>query len=169
MVDIQTVSIVIASASVMAGVLYYIFQIRHQTKMRQTDLIMRLYSTLGSKEFVENDPKIFNQEFKDLEGFLQKYSSFSKFMESSDYAPFMMDSMFFEGVGILLYRKLVDIELVDDLFSSPIITIWEKTKPMTEALRKHFDRPQIAEWFEYLYNEMKKREQKLQQSAAKGE
>jgi hypothetical protein len=165
-VDIQTISIAIASAGVFLAAIYYIFQIRHQTKMRQTDLIMRLYSTLGSKEFVENDPKIFNQEFKDFEGFMHKYGSFSKFMESPDYAPFMMDSMFFEGVGILLHRKLVDIELVDDLFSSPIITIWEKMLPMTKALREYFNRPQMGEWFEYLYDEMKKREQKLQQSKA---
>jgi hypothetical protein len=160
-VDIQTVSIAVASAGVFLAAIYYIFQIRHQTKLRQTDLIMRLYSTLGSKEFVENDPKIFNQEFKDLEGFMHKYGSFSKFMESPDYAPFMMDSMFFEGVGILLYRKLVDIELVDDLFSSPIISIWEKMLPMTKALREYFNRPQMGEWFECLYNEMKKREQTL--------
>jgi LPS sulfotransferase NodH len=35
---------------------------------------------------------------------------------------------------------------------------------MTKALREYFKRPQLAEWFEYLYNEMKKREQKLEQS-----
>jgi hypothetical protein len=161
MVGIQEVSIAIASASVVAGVIYYIFQVKHQTKVRQTELIMRLYSILGSKEFVENDPRIFNQEFKDLEGFLKKYDSFRKFMESPDYAPFMMNSMFFEGVGILLRRKLVDIKLVDDLFSSPIILYWEKMLPLTKALRQYFNRPQIAEWFEYLYNEMKKREQRL--------
>jgi hypothetical protein len=164
-VDIQTVSIGIASASVVIGVVYYIFQIRHQTKVRQTDLIMRLYATLGSKEFVENDVSIFNQEVNDSQGFMLKYGSFPKFMESPEYVPYMMDSEFFEGVGILLHRKLVDIELVDDLFSSPIITIWEKTLPMTKALREYFKRPQLAEWFEYLYNEMKKREEKLQQKS----
>ena len=52
-VDIQTVSIAIASASVVAGVVYYALQIRHQAKMRQTDFIVRLYSTYGSKEFHE--------------------------------------------------------------------------------------------------------------------
>jgi hypothetical protein len=82
-------------------------------------------------------------------------------MESPDYAPYMMDHEFFEGVGILLHKKLIDIELVDDLFSSPIIMIWEKTLPITKALREYFKRPQLSEWFEYLYNEMKKREQQL--------
>jgi hypothetical protein len=164
-VDIQTVSIAVASASVVLAAIYYVFQVRHQTRVRQTDLIMRLYSTIVTKEFVENDVSIFNQEVNDLEGFMRKYGSFPKFMESPEYVPYMMDSEFFEGVGILLRRKLIDIELVDDLFSSPIITIWEKTLPMTKALREYFNRPQLAEWFEYLYNEMKKREQKLQSKA----
>jgi len=161
MVDIQTVSIAVASASVTLAALYYIWQIRHQNKIRQTDLIMRLYSPIVTREFVENDVSIFHQDVDDLEGFMRKYGSFLKFMESPDYAPYMMDHEFFEGVGILLHKKLIDIELVDDLFSSPIIMIWEKTLPITKALREYFKRPQLSEWFEYLYNEMKKREQQL--------
>lgn len=31
---------------------------------------------------------------------------------------------FFEGVGVLLYRKLIDIGLVNDLFSSPVKRAW---------------------------------------------
>jgi len=37
MVDVQTVSIVVASASVVAWIIYYAFQVRHQSKVRQTD------------------------------------------------------------------------------------------------------------------------------------
>jgi hypothetical protein len=36
MVDIQTVSIAIASAGVFLAAIYYILQIRHQTRIRQT-------------------------------------------------------------------------------------------------------------------------------------
>ena len=50
MIDISSVSVVVAAASVVAGVIYYSFQLRNQTKMRQTDLVMRLYSTYSSKE-----------------------------------------------------------------------------------------------------------------------
>jgi len=166
MVDITEISAIVAAAGVLVGVVYNILDMRNQSRMRQTDLIMRLYSTIISREFVENDVSIFKQEVNDLEGFKSKYGSFLKFMESPDYVPFMQDAEFFEGVGILLHKKLINIELVDDLFSTPIITIWEKTLPMTKALRGYFKRPQLSEWFEYLYNEMKKREEKLQQSKA---
>jgi len=73
---------------------------------------------------------------------------------------------FFEGVGVLLRRKLIDIGLVDDLFSSPIKRAWEKMKPIAEGERKYAQRPQIWEWFEYIYHEMKKREQQLASKTA---
>jgi hypothetical protein len=63
MVDIQTVSIAIASASVVAGVIYYAFQIRHQAKMRQTDFIVRLYSTYGTKEFRDTLVEVMSLQF----------------------------------------------------------------------------------------------------------
>ena len=71
--------------------------------------------------------------------------------------------MFFEGIGVLLHRRLVDIDLVDDLFSGPIKMTWEKMKLLAEGARKHLNQATVFEWFEYLYNEMQKREQSLQQ------
>jgi hypothetical protein len=68
--------------------------------------------------------------------------------------------MFFEGIGILLKRKLIDIELVDDMFTSPIKWSWEKYKDVVLETRKVENQPEIFEWFEYLYNEMKKRKQR---------
>jgi len=149
--DIPSISAIVAAASVAAGVIYYSFQIRHQTKMRQTDLIMRLYSTRASKEFQESWKKVMSMESED-------YRNYEKWYEWSD---FIVVAAFFEGIGILLCRKLIDIGLVDDLFSYSIKTIWEKIKEVVEAVRKHHNAPQIWEWFEYLYNEMKKREQQL--------
>lgn len=69
--------------------------------------------------------------------------------------------MFFEGIGVLLYRELIDIDLTEDIFSGPIKKTWGKMKPIVEDDRKKLDDTAAAEWFECLYNEMKKREQKL--------
>jgi hypothetical protein len=56
MVDITEISAMVAAAGVMIGVVYYILEIRHQTKARQdtakttqADLLMRLYSTWGDE------------------------------------------------------------------------------------------------------------------------
>jgi hypothetical protein len=149
-VDIQTVSIAIASAGVFAAAVYYVLQIRHQTRTRQTDLIMKLYSTYGSGEFQEARWNVMNREFKDFDDYTRKFG----WKEETEVG------IFFEGIGVLLKRKLVDISLVDDLFSTSIKNTWEKMKPFIEAARKKYDQPALLEWFEYLYNEMKKREQR---------
>ena len=148
MVDIQTVSIAIASASVVAGVVYYIFEIRNQTRMRQTDLVMKLYSQFNSFEFQKVWYEILKREAKDYYDYEKKYG----------FAEYTAIAIFFEGIGILLKRKLIGIELVDDMFTTPIKWTWEKMKDITLEWRKVRNQPEIGEWLEYLYNEMKKRE-----------
>jgi hypothetical protein len=73
-VDVQTVSVVIAAANIVVGIVYYIFQVRHQTKTRDTDMVMRLYTHSGSKEVVEAMHKLFSTEFKDYDDFTERYS-----------------------------------------------------------------------------------------------
>jgi len=73
MVDITEISAIVAAAGVLVGVVYYILEMRHQNKVRQTDLVMRLYSTLGSKEFWEALTKFMMIEFEDYNDYRKKY------------------------------------------------------------------------------------------------
>jgi len=156
-VDIQTVSIMLASASVVVGVIYYALQIRHQTKLRQTDLIMRLYSTLGSKEFFESYTKFMIMEFEDYDYYRKKYApSLYGLSEKPEVIAFWRVGTFYEEIGALLYMKLVDIKLTARLFRNLVVYTWEKAKPIIEGLRKQYGDPRVYGWFEYLYNEMKK-------------
>jgi len=163
MLDIPSISAIVAAIGVIIGVIFAVFQLKDFVKTRQTDLVMRLYSTYGSKEFQEAWVETLRMEFKDYKDYLEKYGSDSA---KSAYVSVNMLAGFFEGLGILLHRNLIDITLVDDLFSSDIFLTWHKMKPLVEGWRKQFNRSQMSEWFEYLANEMKKREQKLQQSKA---
>ena len=153
MVDIQTISIAVASASVIAGVIYYAFQIRQQTKIRQMDFIMRMMPSLStSKEEMQRADAFRKAKFENFEEFEEKY-----------YVEARRDADLWENVGVLVKRKLVDISLVADLFN--VSFRWEKLKPWVEETRRRYNSPKVYEWFEYLYNEVKKRE-KLQQSKA---
>jgi hypothetical protein len=162
MVDIlllQTVSIAIASAGVFLAAMYYIFQIRHQTKQRQTDMVLRLYSTFGSAEFQKGYQLVMHLVFKNPEDYRDRYGT-----DTETISALYSVTVFFEGIGLLVKRKLVSMDLVDDLFSGPVQSTWEKIGVLIEALRARSRRTSVGEWFEYLYNEMKKREQKLQLS-----
>ena len=168
MVDIQTISIAIASASVVAGVIYYALQLRHQArarqdmvKARQADLLMRLYSTWGSEDLQNAAWKVLELQFKDYDDFVKKYGSFGT---PANVAMFKV-SWFFNGIGVLLNEKLADIELINKLFGYMTIWIWEVLKPVVEGGRKQFNQPKSLEWFEYLYNEIKKKQQRGVKSA----
>jgi len=65
--------------------------------------------------------------------------------------------MFFEGVGVILQRKLLDIGLVSDLFGAEVKLAWKAVKPIVEERRKDLNELKIYEWFECLYDEMKKK------------
>jgi len=163
MVDIQTVSIAIASASVVAGVIYYSLQIRHQNlqiqqqnKIRQTDLVTKLsYDISTNKEFLEALVDTYEVEFKDYDDFVKRYGK--PISRKQVPMSFMMMGNFFEQIGVLFRNGLIDASLISQLF--PIDMVWEKMKPLVEGMRKEYHQPELFEWFEYLYNEMKKREQ----------
>src|SRR4030043_2019066 len=156
MVDIQTVSVAIASGSIFIAAIYYVLQIRHQTKLRQIDMVMRLYTTFGSTEFQKAYQKIMGLEFQDYTDYLKRYANSNAEVLAASYSV----GVFFESIGVLAKRRLISMDLVDDLFTSPILDTWEKMKPLVEGRRERLKKPQTLEWFEYLYNEMKKREQR---------
>jgi len=149
MLDIPSISALVATGAVVVGVVFTYLEVRNLTKQRRTDLVMRLYAAFGSKNLLEEYKQVLTWKSED-------YKSLS-------WGEGLQLLVFFEAIGVLLKEKLVDIALVDDFFSSPVILSWEKLQPLVEDDRSRFNRPQASEWFEYLYNEMKKREQRLQQ------
>ena len=161
MVDIQTISIAVASASVVAGVVYYAFQLRHQARTRQTDLVMRLYATFSSNEFQDAWAKV-RERASDFESIDDIYDFDKKF----GLREVNQVCLFFEGIGILLQRKLVDTRMIEDLFGGAVARAWEKVKTGVIKARQQLNDPTIYYYFEYLYKEMKKREQQLQPATA---
>jgi hypothetical protein len=154
MVDIQTVSIAVASASVVLATIYYIFQVRHQTKIRQTDLLTRLYSIMVSKDWLEAWQKVQSREALNYGDYLEKYG----FVELNEIF------VFFDQLGRLMKKGLIDIELIP-LTYGQVSATWEKIKPVLEGSRKRYNAPKHGEYAEYLCSELKKTEQKLEQKS----
>lgn len=153
-VDIETISIMLASASVVAGVVYYAFQIRNEAKARQTDLVMRLYATFSTSEFQDAWTKV-RKRAREIEGVDDIYDFEEKVGGLNE---FNQVALFFEGVGILLKRRIVDIAMIEDLFGGAIARAWETVRTGIAKGRQQLNDPTIYYYFEYLYDEVKKRE-----------
>ncbi|MCW3982312.1 MAG: hypothetical protein NWE81_04295, partial [Candidatus Bathyarchaeota archaeon] len=149
--DIASISAIVAAFGVIVGVVFTVIELRNLIKQRQTDLVIRLYSTMGSTSFQEVWEKTRDRQYEGFKSYVTKYG----LREVNQIG------IFFEGIGVLLHRKLIDIDLVDDLFTAPVKMQWESTKALVNDYRKERNLPTIFEYFEYLYKEMQKREQTL--------
>jgi len=157
MVDITEISAIVVALGVVVGVIYYILDMRQQTKLRQTDILSGFYSRITEREFLEALKRFFEFDAKDPVAFIEKHGSVDFFTIDNNMVLAMFDQ-----VGVLLMRKLVDINLVDPFLRDHVYLLWEKAKPFVEDMRKTHPMPNQGIGLEYLYNEMKKREQKLQ-------
>jgi hypothetical protein len=160
MVDITEISAVVAAAGVLVGVAYYILDMRHQSRVRQTELLVRLapWLNMSGTELQQAYVKVLNLESKDYDAFVRRYGS--PLAEKPEQMALMTVGNYFEAIGTLLTRKLIDVELVWDYWGETFITLWEeKYKDYVDGIRKQFHHPEYGDAAEYLYNEMKKREQ----------
>jgi hypothetical protein len=158
MVDVQTVSIVIASAGVLAGVIYYILEIRHQSRLRQTESVIRLspFFNMNAREMQEAITQVCSIEYKNYDDYLERYSG------KPENTMLKMLGNYFEGIGILVSKKLVDADIVYNFWGDIIQSSWEKIKPLIADMRKDSGDANMFVFWEYLYDEMKKRKQRLQ-------
>jgi len=154
MVDIQTVSVMLASASVVAGVIYYALQIRHQDKMRHLDLFMRLYSTWGSRDMLNAHRRFMVLKVENYDSFVKEHGPVTEPSQINNDIDRI--GWFFNLMGFLVKEKIIHIKLVDELLGYWVIKNWETIKPLVDGWRKQYNIPESYRWFEYLYNEMKK-------------
>lgn len=66
-----------------------------------------------------------------------------------------------ESLGVLLFRREVSIDLLDDFFSGPIVVSWRKLHEFVEEDRRMLERTTVAEWFQWLAERMIEREKSI--------
>lgn len=162
MLDIPSISVVVAATSVVIGVINSIISSRKADSQRETEvmtrqaqLFMQVFDHYYREDFLEDENEIlFEWKWKDFDDFWKKYGP-----ETNSEAFNKWDSMgtYFRGIGVLVKRKLIDLNLVNELMGTSIILHWEKSGPVMKQFRDRYW-PHAYEWFEYLYNEMKKRQ-----------
>jgi len=158
---LQTVSMAVASVGVFLAAIYYILQIRHQDRMRHLDLFMRLYSTWGSREMLDAHRSFFALKIEDYDSLVKEHGPLSE--PSQLYTDLDQIGWFFNLMGFLVKEKIVNIKLVDELLGYWVIKNWENIyRTLIYGTRKQYNIAESYYWFEYLYNEMKKRKHKLQ-------
>ena len=158
MVDFTEISVMVAAAGVIIGVVYYILEIRHQDKMKHLDLFMSLYSAWGSPDMLDAHRRFMVIRVENYDSWVKEHGPVTELTQLNTDIDRV--GWFFNLMGFLVKEKIVHIKLVDELLGYWVIKNWETIKPLVDGWRKQYNIPESYHWFEYLYNEMKKREQR---------
>lgn len=168
MLGITEISAILAAAGVLVGVVYYMLDIRHQNKIRKTDLALRLYSITATNEFGDAFGKVYRLQVKDYQDYVKQYGLPLGGEGNPMQKAFGIVMSFYVLLGTLLYRKLIDIDMVyDEIGGSYPMALYEKVKPILVGMRKEFGEPAAQIEFDYLIDELKKKEPKLRKTWSK--
>ena len=158
-ISIQTLLTYLTLISVPVGVFYHIMTLRNtrknqelQLETRQAQLFMDVYRDFKRPEIQKAFNNIvYDWEWDSIEEFTEKYGRSNNYEEFHKY---MLVYSVYEGLGVLIYRNLIDVNMIEELMRSYVVSFWEKMAPVIYVWREQW--PLAAEWMEYLYKEVKK-------------
>ena len=125
---------------------------------RQAQLFMQLFDRWSSSEFALNYGKV---RYEFCPKFNNSPEEFSQYVTQNTnekfnpevFLPVHQLALFFEGVGVLVQKNLIDMDMVRRLFADRIVWCWGMIKPRI-VFARGYQEPQLYSNFEWLYDEM---------------
>jgi len=152
--ELSTIANLINALAVTAGVIFAAVQIRDYRRQRHRDSMSALVRSFQTPSFAHSlrrvsslPDNVAREQIPALLG-----------ADGEDHVYALLTS--WEALGILLYRKEITINLVDDFFSGPIVVSWRKLGRYVEAIRAEAKRDTYFEWVQWLAERMMERESK---------
>jgi hypothetical protein len=131
MIDIQTISVTIASAGVFLAAIYYIFQLRYIMKAREMEICRLNTSDYASEQGMQRYATVMSMEWKDYEDFIEKYY----YSRPEMFGKWTSQLLTWETLGTLVKNKVVKAERLYDLGAYGAIVGWEKFKDIIQRRR----------------------------------
>jgi len=151
MIELSVIRDLVAIFAGIVGLSYYIMTVRHQNSSRKAQLFVEMYQDFKRPDVQKAFYDIVNVwQWESYEDFMEKYGS-SNWDEHKKY---LLVYSIYEGLGVLIYRELIDVKMIDELMRSYVTRFWEKIGPIMVEVRTRHDAPLVAEWTEYLYKEV---------------
>jgi hypothetical protein len=143
---------IVQTMGILVGIIYYLTIMRNAQKARQTQMFMELYRSSTTIEEMDRFWQLMALSWDDYDDFMNKWGPEINRGEAS--ARTVMYNMF-DGLGLLVKDRMVDVNTVYRLMGRRIIMMWFKFETIIKGLRDRNDPgPDYAENFEYLANVM---------------
>jgi hypothetical protein len=150
--DISTIANLINAIAVTAGVIFAAAQIRQYRQRRQRDAMLELVRSFQSPAFTAALRRVLS-----LPDGANAKTVREVLGPNGEDAVYLV-SLTWESLGVLVFRREVTLDLVDDFFSGPLLISWQKLKVYSEEWRRTLKRETGNEWFHWLAERMQERE-----------
>lgn len=166
MASFEFLAIIFTGLGLTASIIYYASVLRNANRTqqqaletRQAQFLMNILNTLRSVEFRNQWHILETLEWTDFNDFLEKYEK-----DVEAISAWTSILMFFDGVGVMVEKRLIDIDMIYPLIYGSVKMTWERFEPLILGDREYLKKYTHA-WgkFEYLYHERKNYEQEHQE------
>ena len=152
LVVLQSVSYVAGALGVLLTAINYMISTRNADKARQATLFMGLYRDMSTDEIPRIAQEVGELQWTDFNDFKRKYDSSVNF---ENYIKRIRVWNWFNGMGVLVKKKLIDVDLVYETLGQYIIFQWSKWRDIFSGLEKSGEMaPDMMDGFEFLAGEM---------------
>lgn len=145
--DLALIIQIISTFSIILGIIFGILNLWNFQRMRKREAAILMLNSFQTNDFIRGLLLVFNlpdgiqkQEFEQL--------------PKDDYQAVYLVLGTWERLGILVFRREIPLDLVDDAFSGPILISWQKLNVFIEQFRADVKRETGFEWFQWLAERM---------------
>ena len=137
--------------AVLAGLTFGAVELRQLRDAQEAQAVLELFQTIQTDTYIRGSTLIIAlpdtasaEELRALDG-----------TEEGDLM--LQVRLTFEGLGVMVYRRDVDIEWVDEMFRFMILLSWDKFEKLTLEERELRDYPAQMEWHQWLAERLRER------------
>lgn len=149
--DLLTLSRVVSAIGLVIGVFFGLLQLRQYAQRRRRENALELVHSFQTPAFAKALEMIFRMpdglDRRQVEEWV-----------GEDTTSVLLLISTWESLGILVHRRELDIELIDDFFSGPIALTWRKLERYMREVREQEHRSTFGEWAQWLAERMQDRE-----------
>ena len=153
---IALVANVAIALSFIVAVVFGIAQARAAARDRKERLTLETLRVFQSREFAETIYRL-----RDLTP--AKNGEEFQTMSADDQIMLMQFGQQMESLGMLVFEKYIDLDLVDKTLGTFVTTTWEKYKLMFEDMRVKLPDPYLGEYYQWLAERVDERVQEGRQ------
>jgi hypothetical protein len=152
-VTITVILQAIATTTFVAGAVFTMGQLRLARRAREREVAIEILRLIQTPDFVKALRLVYA-----LDPGLSRAAVEARLGDDMNHVYAMMIS--WESLGVLVYRRQLDLALVDDFVSGSLLLSWRRLERYVMEERAERGRDTLLEWFQWLAERMIERESK---------